>query len=202
LSAQANQETRAAMELMRWSGLRVSDCQKFNDFEIVPNGTGDGWNADFIQKKTGSQCVTPLVDHVKALLDALPGRIENGKKYFFTCSYTALRERVCTLAERAQKDKQFAHPFSPHSLRHTFAIQHFNQGTPLAFVSKWLGHESEEVTRKHYRRWIKTTEQIAEEHAKEANKRMLEKVAAIRQTMLTHTSTDLTNASATPLGTR
>jgi len=186
---------------MRWSGLRISDCHKFNDSEIVPNQRNDGWNADFIQKKTGTRCITPLPDHVKILLDGLPGRMENGKKHFFTCSYTALRNRVDVLATRAQKDKPFAHGFSPHTLRHTFAIQHFNKGIPLAFVSKWLGHESEEVTRKHYRRWIKTTEQIAEERAREANEKMLAEAAAIRQNLMNQTNTDLTNSSATPLGT-
>jgi integrase len=172
LTGQQNLEAEAATELMRWSGLRISDAHKFNATEIVPDESGDGWNCDFIQKKTGRRCVTPLPDHVKELLDALPGRLENGTKYFFTCSYTALRERVQTLANRAQKEKPFAHPFSPHCLRHTFAIQHFNHGTPVEYVSRWLGHETVAVTIKHYRRWIKTTKQIAETAGREANAKM------------------------------
>jgi integrase len=173
LSAQANRETLAATELMRWSGLRISDAHKFSAAEIVPNESGDGWNCDFVQKKTGMRCVTPLPDHVKTQLEVLPGRVENGTKYFFTCSYTALRMRVDTLAERAQKEKPFAHPFSPHCLRHTFAIQHFNHGTPVEYVSKWLGHENVAVTIKHYRRWISTTKQIAESVGRNANAKML-----------------------------
>jgi integrase len=173
LTDQENLETLVAAELMRWCGPRISDAHNFNSAEIVPDESGDGWNCDFIQKKTGLRCVTPLPDHVKAQLDALPGRIENGVKYFFTCSYTALRMRVHTLAERAQKKKPFAHPFSPHCLRHTFAIQHFNHGTPVEYVSRWLGHETVAVTIKHYRRWIKTTRQIAESAGREANARML-----------------------------
>ena len=193
LSAQENQETRVATELMRWTGLRISDAHKFNDAEIVSNETGDGWNADFIQKKTKQRCISPLPDHVVNMLRALPGRIENGRKYFFTCTYTALRERVDTLAVRAQKEKPFLHPFSPHCLRHTFAIQHLNHGTDISFVSKWLGHKSVAITLSHYGNWIKSTKQIAEERSRGANARMMAAMSQI--------STDLTNSSATPLGT-
>lgn len=198
LSPQENQETLAAAELMRWAGLRISDAHKFNSSEIVRNEKGDGWNADFIQKKTKKRCISPLPDHVVDRLNALPGRMEGGKKFFFTCSYTALRMRVDTLAERAQKGKRFAHPFSPHCLRHSFAIQHFNEGTPVELVSKWLGHESTAVTITHYNNWIGSTREIAEDVSRDANARMLAKLAALKD----QTNTDLTNSSATPLGTR
>lgn len=173
LTDQENRETLVATELMRWCGHRVSDAHKFNSAEIVPNESGDGWKCDFIQMKTGNRCDPPLPDHVKTLLDSLPGRMENGVKYFFTCSYTALRMRVEALAERAQEKKRFAHPFSPHCLRHTFAIQHFNIGTLVEFVSRWLGHESVKVTIDHYRNWIKGTKLIAEAAGREANAKML-----------------------------
>jgi hypothetical protein len=52
---------------MRWTGMRISDAHKFTAAEIVGNEKGDGWNADFIQKKTKRRCVTPLpvVGHQK-----------------------------------------------------------------------------------------------------------------------------------------
>jgi integrase len=118
LTAQQNRETRVATELMRWTGMRISDAHKFNASEIVRNETGHGWNADFIQKKTKRRCVTPLPEHVVEMLKALPGQMRDGKKYFFTCRYSALRMRIDTLAERGQKDKPFTHAFSPHCLRH------------------------------------------------------------------------------------
>lgn len=197
LTPQQNQETRVATELMRWAGMRISDAHKFNESEIVRNETGNGWNADFIQKKTKRRCVTPLPDHLVAVLNALPGQMKNGKKYFFTCTYTALRMRVDALAERAQKDKPFAHPFSPHCLRHTFAIQHINVGTDVKLISKWLGHESVAVTLEHYGNWIRTTQVIAEDLSRQANAKMMAKVTVLRN----QTSTDRTNSSATPLGT-
>jgi integrase len=180
LSAQQNQEARVATELMRWTGMRISDAHKFNDSEIVRNETGNGWNADFIQKKTKRRCVSPLPEHVVEMLRALAGRTENGKKYFFTCTYSALRTRVDTLAARAQKDRPFAHAFSPHCLRHTFAIQHINVGTDVKLISKWLGHESVAVTLQHYGNWIKETRKLAEDVSRDANARMMAKVAVLR----------------------
>ena len=158
---------------------------------------GNGWNADFIQKKTKRRCVTPLPGHVVEMLKVLPGQMKDGQKYFFTCTYTALRMRVDTLAERAQKDKPFAHAFSPHCLRHTFAIQHINVGTDVKLISKWLGHESVAVTLEHYGNWIKETQKLAEDVSRDANAKMMAKAAALRN----QTNTDRTNSSATPLGT-
>ena len=180
LTPQENAETRAVTELMRWSGLRISDAHKFNDSELVFNERGDGWSVDFIQKKTKKRCICPVPDHVVKMLQALPGRLEGGRKYLFTCSYTALRERVSTLAAKAQREKPFSHAFSPHCLRHTFAIQHFHEGTPVQLVSKWLGHESAAVTVKHYQNWIGSTRQVAEKVSRDANAGMLAKAVALQ----------------------
>jgi hypothetical protein len=109
----------------------------------------------------------------------LPGQWKHTKKYFFTSSYTALRMRVDTLAQRAQRDKPFTHPFSPHCLRHTFAIQHINVGTDVKLISKWLGHESVAVTLAHYGNWIKETQRLAEDVSRDANAKMMAKVAAL-----------------------
>jgi hypothetical protein len=89
--------------------------------------------------------------------------------------------RVDTLAQRAQRDKPFTHAFSPHCLRHTFAIQHINVGTDVKLVSKWLGHESVAVTLAHYGNWIKETQRLAEDVSRDANAKMMAKVAALRK---------------------
>ena len=197
LTAPQNQETRTATELMRWTGMRISDAHKFADSEIVRNQKGSGWNADFIQKKTKRRCVSPLPEHVVEMLHGLPGQMKDGKKYFFTCSYTALRGRIDTLAERAQKATPFTHAFSPHCLRHTFAIQHINVGTDVKLVSKWLGHESVAVTLEHYGNWIKETQKLAEDVSRDANAKMMAKVAALRDHMQ-HRPVEATLAVSAP----
>src|SRR5258706_13170982 len=132
-----------------------------------------------MQKKHKSRCDATLHEHVVEMLHTLPGQMNDGKKYFFTCTYTALRMRVHPLAERAQKDKPFPHAFSPHCLRHTFAIQHIHVGTDVKLISKWLGHESVAVTLEHYGNWIKKTQNIAEDVSQAANAKMMAKVAEI-----------------------
>ena len=181
LTLAQNQETRVATELMRWTGMRISDAHKFNDAEIVSNEKRSGWNADFIQKKTKRRCVSPLPEHVVEMLHGLPGQLKDGKKYFFTCTYTALRMRIDALARRTQREKPFTHAFSPHCLRHTFAIQHINVGTDMKRISKWLGHESVAVTLAHYGNWIKETQRRAEDVSRDANAKMMAKAAALRK---------------------
>ena len=183
LTQQEVEETKAAIALMRYVGLRVSDCHKFNSSEIVRNEVGDGFNADFLQKKVkgpSKRCISPIPtgSGVREMLEALPGRIRDGKKFYFTCSVADLRHRIAALAERAQRDGlgAFAHHFTPHCLRHTFAIQLLNRGVDIRLISKWLGHSSEVVTRKHYQHWIKSTTVMAEHKSQEAYRSMLKEV--------------------------
>ena len=162
VSELADRETRVITQLMRWSGLRECDAHKFNDSEVVRNVTGDGWNCKFIQQKTGTECTVPMPDHVKAQLDALPGRMQDGKKYYFTSTLKALIDRVNLLAKTAQSTKPFKHHFSPHCLRHTFAIQLFNHGTPIEVISRYLGHSSIKVTEKAYWNLLDSSHRITE----------------------------------------
>ena len=64
--------------------------------------------------------------------------------------------------------------------RHTFAIQHINVGTGVKLISKWLGHESVAVTLEHYGNWIKETQRLAEDVSRDANAKMMAKVATLR----------------------
>lgn len=185
LSAKEQQETVAARELMRWSGLRISDCAKFNESEIVRNENDNGWNAKFYQKKTKRHkksrglCITPIPDHVVELLRALPGRMMKGVKHFFTCSEIVLANRICLMAERAQLNKPFAHKFSVHCLRHTMAIQHLNNGVDLKYVSKWLGHQSLAITADYYSNWITSTIREAEIVNQASVAKMMNKIAQL-----------------------
>ena len=71
-------------------------------------------------------------------------------------------------------------------------------GTDVKLISKWLGHESVAVTLEHYGNWIRTTQMMAEDLSREANLKMMAKVAGC---LRNQTNTDLTNSTATPLGT-
>jgi len=47
--------------------------------------------------------------------------------------------------------------FSPHDLRHTFASQHLQAGTPVDWVQRQLGHASISLTVDTYGRWLPST---------------------------------------------
>jgi len=173
----------AAVELMRWAGLRISDCAKFNDKELVRSKHGEGWVASFVQQKTKQRTeATPVPGHVVKLLQELPFRCsKNGKSYWFRSGNadaktdtSRLREKVMKAFDLAQVEKPFTYPDStPHALRHTMAIQNLNAGVDIKFVSKWLGHKDLATTIHHYSRWIKTTHELSEAAALESyNKQM------------------------------
>lgn len=186
LTAVQNREVVAAIDLERFVGMRISDTSKFNDSEIVRNERNTGWNAVFIQQKTKIECTSPISQRVKDKLDALPGYVAYGKKYFFTCGgdpekgYTCdvLRQRIEDRAARAQREKKFAHHFSPHCLRHTFCIEHLRHGTPVTLVASYMG-DTEETIRKYYSNWIKPMIDMSEDVSQEKTKAMENEMNAI-----------------------
>ncbi len=173
-------ELRALVELMRWTGMRISDAVKFCDAEIVSSTDGYGLNANFIQMKTRRRCECPLPDHVVKLLRNLPFKGElPGKRYWFwtgrgklTTAINNWRFDIQKLFDEAQEDgKPFRHHVTPHCLRHMFVIQNLNVGTDISWISKWIGHKSVTVTIKHYSNWIRKTKEISEQEARSAYER-------------------------------
>jgi integrase/recombinase XerD len=182
---------RAIVELMRWTGMRISDAVKFRRAELVRNLTDTGWNADFVQKKTKKRCVSPVPDHVVELLNALPTNSDpnpqrKGTDYWFWGSkpllYTAYRWRwhIMNLFEKAQESGRFLHRATPHTLRHTFAIQWLNAGIDIRVVSKWLGHASLKTTIDHYSNDTLESKKDREQLGREAVKKMRAKMDVMK----------------------
>jgi len=177
---------RALVELVRWCGLRISDAVKFNQTEVKRNENGGGFNANFIQQKTGKRCVSPIPNEVYELLQNLPHDGEcDGKRYWFKDCVTVRATQhweteIARLFEVSQEQYgTFAYRMTPHSLRHTFAIQHLSNGTNIKFVSKWLGHKSIKTTEKYYSRWIKSTVIESEYEALRSFEETRRKIAAL-----------------------
>lgn len=164
-------ETRAALELMRYTGMRIVDCAKFNRAELVPNVSGNGFNANFIQKKTGKRCIVPVPAHVVALLNALPVR-ESGN--YFSVSRFVIADRLQAIFDTVKTK----HKVTPHCLRHTFAIQLITAGVEISIISKWMGHEKVSTTQEHYQNIIDSTKVEFERIARETVQRMLDKTSA------------------------
>jgi integrase len=54
----------------------------------------------------------------------------------------------------------------PHRFRHTFAVELLKKGIPLEEVSVLLGHSSIRITERHYSAWVKSRQEILEEHVR------------------------------------
>jgi site-specific recombinase XerD len=182
---------RAIVELMRWCGLRISDAEKFSRSELVRNSTDTGWNASFIQWKLRkyrerARCIVAVPDHVAEMLLALPFMTEEGaRKFWFRpegirnpIHYWS--ERMAKLFADAQAVKAFTHHTTPHTLRHTFAIQSLDIGVDIRGVSKMLGHFSLATTINHYAHDTASSKRDREETSREAFLKMRAKIDAIR----------------------
>ena len=57
-----NRWLEGMMQLMFWTGMRISDAVKFCDQEFERNLEGDGWQVNFIALKNGKRCIVPVGD--------------------------------------------------------------------------------------------------------------------------------------------
>jgi integrase/recombinase XerD len=169
-------EMTAAIELMRWTGVRVSDVINFPVGRIQTSHSGKGYRVVIDATiKTGAAGDIPIPNHVAELILSLPIKGEcGGQRYWFwKCegdqgtATTNLKDDITAIIKLAQRRQPFAHHCTPHSLRHTFAIQHLNTGVDIRQVSLWLTHTSIRTTEKSYAHAIRSSniraEQIAEE---------------------------------------
>jgi site-specific recombinase XerD len=169
---------RAFIELLRWTGMRLSDGIKFCRSELERNSTDTGWNANFIQWKLRkhrerARCISPVPDQLAAMLLDLPYTCEGQNKSPFVWNKTFDKNRteqfwfdrpnlnspkmhwynaVISLFAKAQEEIPFKHHTTAHNLRHTFAIQKLNNGADINDVSSWVGHFDVATTIKHYSR--------------------------------------------------
>ncbi len=182
-------ELLALLELARWSGLRVSDLARFNDSQLIRNEDNTVWLVVlYFMEKTGYPVTVPIPDHVAHLFLSLKPRcVRDGKKYWFWNGFgnfksatNYIQQEITKVQKLAQKEIRFTHHASPHTLRHTFAIQHLNAETDIYQVSQWLGHTDIRTTQKHYSHAIKATRQLAERVGLESITKQLAAAAMIR----------------------
>jgi site-specific recombinase XerD len=65
------------------------------------------------------------------------------------------RNMASDALDRAIKKAELTKRLTPHGLRHSFASQLLDRGTPIAEVSKILGHKDSSVTLKVYTHFAK-----------------------------------------------
>ena len=148
---------RAAILLMRWSGLRARDAFTLEWARLCK--TERGQDAILLyQEKTGEPVYCVIPPDVTAEIRSVPPGNEPDPRYFFWSGNGLPKSAVADfqrsfrrLVKLAKLEKR-AHP---HMLRDTFAVECLLAGVPLEKVSILLGHKSIKITEKHYKPFVK-----------------------------------------------
>ena len=138
---------KALILLMRYSGLAIRDAVTLRSDAI------DGDSSLTLRRaKSGELVMLPL--HELAI-EALERIYRSGQTHFFwsgnslpvtTTKYW--RDRLQLVASKAGVQN-----FTPHRLRHTFAVEFLLAYVPIEDVSTLLGHSSVNTTERHYAQW-------------------------------------------------
>lgn len=164
-----------AMELDRWkllteflalSGLRIGEAFALNatdikdDYIIVDKSYSENFASLGPTKTKGSNrevYIQPELEEVikKIRICMMRQRMQFGYEdpgYFFTgvdggrVGYAAYSKYLREIAAKVVPDKTV----TPHTLRHTMTSLFAEAGVPLEVISRRLGHESSELTRRIY----------------------------------------------------
>jgi site-specific recombinase XerD len=145
---------RALLLFMRWTGLAIIDCIRFERSRLRQNEDGI-WSVMLHRQKNGNPVFVAVPNEVADAVLEIPPMSET---YFFWTGngkpVTAVRVWRRSLAHvfAAAKLKRNSHLIRchPHMLRHTFAIEKLLAGAALEDVSLLLGHHSIRITERHY----------------------------------------------------
>jgi integrase/recombinase XerD len=145
---------RALLLFMRWTGLSIIDCIRFEKSRLSKDKNGV-WSVLLHRTKNGNPVFVAIPPKVAEAVLEIPALSE---QYFFWSGngrpQTAVRVWRRSLAKvfKAAKLKRSNKPLRchPHMLRHTFAIEKLLAGASLEDVSLLLAHRSIKVTERHY----------------------------------------------------
>jgi integrase/recombinase XerD len=147
---------RALIQLMRWSGLAISDSVMLRRDEIQRDKQKKLHRIVTKRQKTGTHVSVPIPPDVAAeILSVL-----NGNTTFVFWTGNGKTEKAAThwqtALRRLFKDAKIHSQGNmlSHRLRDTFAVDLLEKGVPLEEVSKLLGHESIKTTERHYAKWV------------------------------------------------
>lgn len=151
---------RALVLVLRYSGLRLGDTVTLPR-ERVKNG-----RVLLYTSKTGTPVYCPLPDFVVETLEELP--VES--PYYFWTGKSKRKSAVgdwqrslAKLFKLAKVENGHAHRF-----RNTFAVENLLANVPLEQVPVLLGHQSVQITEKHYAPWVRARQQQLEASVRSA----------------------------------
>ncbi|MGA9559349.1 MAG: tyrosine-type recombinase/integrase [Terriglobales bacterium] len=150
-------KVRAFVQLMRWTGLAISDAASLERSEIHFDKGKKLHRVVTSRQKTGTHVSVPLPPAIaKEVLTVLNGN----PRYVFWTGNGLVSSTVTHWQDDMRKLFKAAGITSAgnmlsHRLRDTFAVDLLEKGVPLEEVSKLLGHESIKTTERHYAKWVK-----------------------------------------------
>ena len=154
---------RALYEVMRTTGLRVSDVVRLRPEHIA------GQHLVLPQTKTFRQVRLPLLAScAKALAAVRP----TPAGYFFWTgnSFKAACDSVWRSFARLGSRAGVSN-CHPHRLRDTFAVNLLLAGADIRLVSKLLGHSSIRTTERHYAPWVQAFQEQAKKFVRISDRR-------------------------------
>jgi site-specific recombinase XerD len=161
LKAATDPRTNAFVQVMRHSGLRISDTT------VLAVNSLHGSKLRLYQAKTGEPVYVPIPDAVANALRSLPHK---NPQYFFWSGHSKVqaaasvwRKRISSVFTDAKIENGHTHRF-----RDTFAVGLLEKGVSLETVSILLGHQSLKITQKHYSPWVKTRQEALEKEVSRA----------------------------------
>ena len=138
---------KALILLMRYTGLSIRDAVTLRRDAIDFHN-----NLTVHRAKTGELVMIPL--HYLAI-EALERIHQSGRTYFFwtgnslpVTSTKYWRDRLQLVASKARVKN-----FTPHRLRHTFAVEFLMANVAIEDLSTLMGHSSVNTTERHYAHW-------------------------------------------------
>ena len=150
-------KVRAFVQLMRWSGLAISDAASLQRSESQYDNGQRLHRIVTSRQKTGTHVSVPLPhDVAKEVLAVLNGN----PRYVFWSGNGLVSSTVTHWQDDLRKLFKAAGITSAgnmlsHRLLDTFAVDLLEKGVPLEEVSKLLGHESIKTTERSYAKWVK-----------------------------------------------
>jgi integrase/recombinase XerC len=149
----AGLRNRAIFETLYSSGIRVSELEGLNVFDVdfkkcLIRVVGKGNKERIVP--IGAKAITAIKEYRNRLqTEAGIGENDN-TPLFLNKNHGRITSRsIARILEKTAKECGLPIPVSPHALRHTFATHMLDAGADLRVVQELLGHKSLSTTQKY-----------------------------------------------------